>query len=88
MIIDRWGVSGNVLRISSLSAGSVQGFHLRFLERSVSEEHRNPSSETHPDIGRHPKGTLAIIGVYGLLFAIGWLVLYFGVFVPRGALTP
>lgn len=54
----------------------------------MSEEHRAPSSEANPYIGGHPKGTLAIIGVYGLLFAIGWLVIYFGVFVPRGALTP
>ncbi len=54
----------------------------------MSEEHRDPSSEARPDLGGHPKGTLAIIGVYGLLFAIGWLVIYFGVFVPRGALTP
>ena len=54
----------------------------------MSEEYRDPSSGPHPDMGGHPKGTLAIIGVYGLLFAIGWLVIYFGVFVPRGALTP
>ncbi len=54
----------------------------------MSEEHRDSMSEVHADIGGHPKGTLAIIGVYGLLFAIGWLVIYFGVFVPRGALTP
>lgn len=38
--------------------------------------------------GSHPRGTLAIVGVYGLLFVLGWLVIYFFVFVPRGALTP
>ena len=38
--------------------------------------------------GRHPKGTLAIVVVYGLLFAIGWLVLYFGVYLPRGGVHP
>jgi hypothetical protein len=58
------------------------------MEGTVSDEHRDPSSEAHPDMGGHPKGTLAIVGVYGLLFAIGWLIIYFGVFVPRGALTP
>jgi len=36
---------------------------------------------------RHPKGTLAIIGIYGLLFVVGWLVIYFFVFLPRGPLT-
>lgn len=39
-----------------------------------------------PDIGEHPKGTLLIVGIYGLLFALGWLILYFFVFLPRGAL--
>ncbi|UCF18208.1 MAG: hypothetical protein JSU87_09600 [Gemmatimonadota bacterium] len=52
----------------------------------MSDEHRQPSSE--PAFGGHPKGTLAIVGIYGLLFALGWLYLYFFVFVPRGALTP
>lgn len=41
-----------------------------------------------PDLGRHPKGTFAIVGVYGLLFLFGWLAIYFFVFVPRGAVTP
>ena len=31
-----------------------------------------------------PLGTLAIVGVYGLLFLIGWLVFYFVVFAGRG----
>ena len=53
----------------------------------MSEEHLQTSSEGS-DVGGHPKGTLAIVAVYGLLFVIGWLVLYFGVFVPRGTLTP
>jgi hypothetical protein len=33
---------------------------------------------------QHPRGTLAIVGVYGLLFLIGWLVFYFVVFAGRG----
>jgi hypothetical protein len=28
-----------------------------------------------------------IVGIYGLLFVLGWLAIYFFVFVPRGALT-
>jgi hypothetical protein len=31
-----------------------------------------------------PKGTLWIVGVFGALVVIGWLLLFFGVFVPRG----
>ena len=37
---------------------------------------------------RHPIGTLVIVGVYGLLFAAGWLAIYFLVFRARGAVTP
>ena len=37
---------------------------------------------------RHPVGTLAIVGVYGLLFVLGWLAFYFMVFRERGAVTP
>ncbi len=36
-------------------------------------------------LGRHPRGTLAIIAVYGLLFAVGWLTIFFFVYLPRGA---
>lgn len=32
----------------------------------------------------HPRGTLAIVLVYGVLFVIGWLLFYFGEFLPRG----
>lgn len=45
-------------------------------------------SSTPVDVGSHPKGTLAIVAIYGALFVLGWLVLYFFVFVPRGTLTP
>ena len=37
---------------------------------------------------QHPVGTLAIVTVYGVLFALGWLLVYFFVYVPRGAVTP
>lgn len=45
-----------------------------------------PNTEER-EIGGHPKGTLAIVGIYGLLFVVGWLFIYFGVFLPRGPLT-
>ena len=35
------------------------------------------------DIG-HPKGTLAIVLIYAALFLLGWVVLYYGEFLPRG----
>jgi hypothetical protein len=43
-----------------------------------------PDRESH----EHPIGTLAIVGLYGLLFALGWLAVYLYVFVARGRVTP
>ncbi len=54
----------------------------------MNREPLHPPRERPADLGGHPKGTLAIVAVYGLLFVAGWLILYFAVFVPRGALTP
>lgn len=36
----------------------------------------------------HPVGTLAIVGIYGVLFLLGWLAFFFFVFRARGAVTP
>lgn len=44
-------------------------------------------SEHHSDLGKHPRGTLALVGLYGLLFALGWLVIFVLVYLPRGAVT-
>jgi hypothetical protein len=41
-----------------------------------------------PKLGDHPKGTLAIVGLYGLLFVAGWLAFFFFLYLPRGAVTP
>lgn len=46
-----------------------------------------PEDSELAEIG-HPKGTLAIVLVYALLFAVGWLALYVFVFLHRGAPTP
>lgn len=46
------------------------------------------SDEAEPvdleEIG-HPKGTLAILAIYMLLFVVGWIGLYFFLFLARGA---
>lgn len=36
------------------------------------------------DLG-HPRGTLAIVIIFGILFALGWLAMYFFRFLGRGA---
>jgi hypothetical protein len=37
-----------------------------------------------PNGMEHPRGTLAIVLIYALLFALGWILLYYGEFLPRG----
>jgi len=41
-----------------------------------------------PELHRHPVGTLVMVGLYGVLFAAGWLVVYVYVYLSRGAVTP
>jgi hypothetical protein len=41
-------------------------------------------SDALPDALEHPRGTLAIVLVFGLLFALGWVAVYLFVFLQRG----
>lgn len=36
------------------------------------------------DVG-HPRGTLAVVAIFGVLFALAWFATYFFVFIERGA---
>jgi hypothetical protein len=44
-----------------------------------------PPSDNLPDPQEHPRGTLAIVIVFGLLFALGWMAVYVFLFLERGA---
>jgi hypothetical protein len=49
----------------------------------------NDSTSSSPDASEpvavgHPRGTLAIVGLYGLLLALGWIAMYLA-FLERGA---
>jgi hypothetical protein len=37
-----------------------------------------------PGALEHPRGTLAIVLVFGLIFALGWVAVYLFVFLQRG----
>jgi hypothetical protein len=37
---------------------------------------------------QHPRGTLAIVGAYGVFFALGWFAVYLFVYLTRGPVTP
>ncbi len=43
-----------------------------------------PSSPTT----EHPRGTLLLVGLYGLVFAVAWFAIYLFVFLRRGGVTP
>ena len=36
----------------------------------------------------HPKGTLFLIGLYGVVFVASWFAVYFFVYLRRGGVTP
>jgi len=56
--------------------------------RPERSERRPAAGSEHPigehPIGEHPIGTLVIVLIYALLFLVGWLLIYFFVFLPRG----
>lgn len=43
------------------------------------------SEEDRENFG-HPRGTLAVVAIFGTLFLLGWLAMYFGMFLQRGAM--
>lgn len=45
-----------------------------------------PGDPSEPDT--HPRGTLAVVALFGALFALGWLAVYVGVYLARGPVTP
>lgn len=46
------------------------------------------ADELPPEAFDHPRGTLAIVLIYGLLFGLGWWALYVIEFLGRGATHP
>jgi hypothetical protein len=48
----------------------------------------SPERPVDPQALGHPRGTLAIVLLFGLLFGLGWLAMYVFTFLPRGAPHP
>ena len=42
---------------------------------------------TSPSQTAHPRGTLFLIGLYGVVFAAAWFAVYFFVYLQRGGVT-
>ena len=43
----------------------------------------DPRLDLHPDAHPHPRGTVFIVGIFGVLVVAGWLAFFFGLFLPR-----
>jgi hypothetical protein len=43
-----------------------------------------PMMANAPTTDEGPRGTVVIVAVFGGLVVLGWLLLFFGLFVPRG----
>jgi hypothetical protein len=54
---------------------------------SVAPPSREATDDVLEKIG-HPRGTLAIVVIFGVLFALAWFATYFLVFIERGAPRP
>ena len=44
-----------------------------------------PGDDHEPS--EHPRGTLALVVLYGVLFVLGWFAIYLFVYLPRGPVT-
>lgn len=51
---------------------------------------QNPpgSTDVSPEDFGHPRGTLAIVAIFGALFLLGWVAMYLYLFLARGAMHP
>jgi len=54
---------------------------------SREDPHGVGHDDVRPEDVGHPRGTLAIVVLYGLLFALGWVALYVFKFLEQGAPT-
>lgn len=43
------------------------------------------TADVDPSVLENPRGTLAIVAVFGLLFALAWLAMFLFGFLARGA---
>jgi hypothetical protein len=41
-----------------------------------------------PPHSEHPRGTLFLVGLLGVAFAVAWFAFYFFLYLPRGGVTP
>jgi hypothetical protein len=54
------------------------------MARSENHSESSNGDDVLKDLG-HPRGTLAIVLIFGALFLLGWLAMYVFMFLERGA---
>jgi len=59
-------------------------FRVAMPSTSVKTSPEPPDEKQVEEFG-HPRGTLAIVFIFGALFLLGWLAMYVGIFLKRGA---
>lgn len=42
----------------------------------------------HTPATEHPKGTLFLVGLYGVIFVAAWFAVYVFIYLRRGGVTP
>jgi hypothetical protein len=72
---------------SHLSAVALSRFLTADMSGNPMEPPRADNRSSQEDFG-HPRGTLAIVIVFGSLFLLGWLAMYVYMFLQRGAPHP
>ena len=45
------------------------------------------TSDPPPEPSEHPRGTLALMVLYGVLFVAGWFAIYVLIYLARGPVT-
>jgi hypothetical protein len=76
------GYSGN----ANLAALAVYGLTFPGTYMSATTDpSEQPRIEDRQQYIGHPRGTLAIVIVFGALFMLGWLAMYLFLFLQRGA---
>ena len=53
----------------------------------MSHNDKKEKKQDHEPLEDSPKGTWIIMSVYGVVFTLGWLYMWFGIFIPRGAVN-
>ena len=66
-------------RLSGPKADTAQGTYPPAAGAILEDSHL-------PD--QHPRGTLALVVLMGLLYAVGWAAFYFLLFLGRGPVSP